>query len=385
MGARADQQGRPLKPPGRVRRTPRVNRFVRTGLIALTCVMVVVTVLGVGVWTWRSTPTDPSADEPVHANPIRRRLVMVEGKQIPLPAGDWYLAAHVVPEDRASDRAGDRAAVSQVLLRVRDRRVDAAVLVQANRFGRPSIWGLAPGCKRTLFADRRILYASDHDGACAYAGFVDGTVSAANDAVDPAWRRAQRDAVDRGWNLPASWMMVSYRISDPMDAMQVRYLFHPWSGDDAKMPVSTTVRRVFGERLVAWMDESWPAIALGFRGRLDRAGDNGGDGSIIGDWTNVNGGWPRVPGNGADHPPARPTPAPGARAVTAPVMESLTDFGVAWLYLGNVAAAGTLSALAAVARGAVSVTHDAVWSMIASPSVPDLALPGVGAETALPR
>lgn len=343
--------------------------------------------------------TDPPEGDPVVASPFKRRLVSVEGKQVPLPAGDWYLAAHVVPEDRGVDRSADRgadrgvdraaarAAVSQVLLRVRDRRVDAAVLVQVNRPGRPSIWGLAPGCKRGLFADRRVLYASDHDGACSYAGFVDGTASAANETVDPAWRRAQREAVDRGWNLPSSWMLVSYRITDPMDAMQIRYLFHPWAGDDTKMPASTTVRRVFGERLVAWMDDSWPAIALGFRGRLDRAGDNGTDKPPVGDWTNPDAVWPRWSGSGAEPPApvARETRSSGARAVTAPAVASLADFGVAWLYLGNAAAAGTLSVLTAVAKGVVSVTHDVVWSVIEQPAERDLALPGVGTETGLPR
>lgn len=372
-----------MKVPKRVRRVPRIHRFVRTGLIVLTSVMAVVSVLAVGMWALDSLATDPSEGEPVRASPVKRRLITVEGKQVPLPAGDWYLAAHVVPEDRATDRA----AVSQVLLRVRDRRVDAAVMVQVNRPGRPSIWGLAPGCKRAVFADRRILYASDHDGACSYAGFVDGTASAGNEVVDPAWRRAQREAVDRGWNLPVSWMLVSYRITDPMDAMQIRYLFHPWAGDDVKMPVSMTVRRVFGERLVAWMDESWPAIALGFRGRLDRAGENGGDKSPVSDWTNVDATSPRGSGSGGERPAdvAGATRASGAQAVTAPVVASLADFGVAWLYLGNTAAAGTLSVLSAIARGAVSVTHDVVWSVIEQPSVRDLALPGVGTETALPR
>jgi len=360
----------------------RINRIVRTGLIVTTSVMVVVTVLVAGVWTWRSLATDPSDGEPVHGAAIMRPVVSVEGKQVPLPAGDWHLAAHVVPEDRAADRAG----VSQVLLRVRDRKVDAAVLVQVNRQGRPSGWGLAPNCKRTLFADRRIHYASDHDGACAYAGFIDGTASEANTAIDPAWRRAQREAVDRGWNMPASWMLVSYRITDPMDSMQVRYLFHPWAVEETTMPVSTTVRRVLGERLAAWMDQSWPAIALGFRGRLDLGAENG-SGRSLGDWNSIDTAWPRGPGSIAE--PAGSASggvrSSGTRALTYPVFASLADFGVAWFYLGNAAAAGTLSVLTTLARGAVSVTHDVAWYVIDPPTVHDLALPGVGLETALPR
>jgi uncharacterized membrane protein len=345
--------------------------------------MVVVTVLSVGMWAWRSTATDPSDGEPISASPFKRRVVTVEGKQVPLPAGDWYLAAYVVPEDRG----GDRAAVSQVLLRVRDRRVDAAILIQVNRPGRPSIWGLAPGCKRSLFADRRTVYASDHDGACAYAGFIDGTASAGNEAIDPAWRRAQRESVDRGWNLPTSWMLVAYRITDPMDAMQIRYLFHPWATDEVRMPASMTVRRVFGERMVAWMDESWPAIALGFRGRLDRVGDIGSDTPLVGDWTNPDAAWSRGSGSGGDLASVGSVTASasGGRAVSGPVVASLADFGVAWYYLGNAGAAGALSALTAAARGVASVTHDLLWSVIEQPSVHDLALPGVGTETALPR
>lgn len=360
------------------RRAVVMYKLVRITLVGVASVMILVTAAGLGVVTWQSLATDPAGGEPIQAATPPRRVLTVEGKQVVLPPGTWHVAAHFSREGTPSVDAP----VSMVLLQVRNRTVMAAVLVQASRQGVPAPWGLAPGCQDAAFAYRQTLYASDHDGACAYAAFVDGTSSLSSADVDAAWRRAQREAVDQGWSMPASWMLVTYRITDPMDSLQVKYLFHPWPVADASMPVSAMLRRVYGERMAAWMTASWPAVTAGFRGRIGAAED-----------------WPMTDWTRGDTPlsqqplqQAAMTDAVrdsighfGAKTVGYHVLASMTDFVVAWGYLGSAAAAAGLSALGAMANGAVYVAQEIAWTYMDEPAAANRALPGAGQEMPLPR
>ena len=282
---------------------------------------------------------------------------------MPLPPGEWHELARVTEEAEAA----------AVLVRLDGRDADAAVLVRVNRLGRKVGWGLSPPCLSRDYEPSRVLHASDHDGFCVYASYVDGTGPQTGVAIDAAWRQAMQAAVDRGWNVPRTWLSVTYRLVDPFDSMQVRYLFHPWPASEMKPAESTAWRRVQAERLTRWMDSATPVIGLGFRDRLrDGLGAELPDPALI--ETSENGAAPVVVPQGP----------PTWRAFTSRLSSALADFGVFWVFTGNPLTATAIAGSKFVAQGATGITHDALWSWLAAgPVTSDL--PGAGAERPLPR
>lgn len=342
----------------------RVRLFV--GILAVLGILGGLALVAIGMPGLSDDP--PAAASPRPASPVIHRLA---GKQVPLPPGNWQ----VVAERVSPERDGIGPVASMVLFRLNDRIVDAAVLVQANPAGVASDWGLAPGCLRDGFQPRQVHYASDHDGGCAYAAFVDTSVVTGAHSFDPAWRRAEREAVDQGWRMPQSWLSVTYRITDPQDGLQLRYLFHPWPIEEARVPSSPAWRRVYAQRVAGWMEASWPRVAAAFRGRLDTARE-----ATLPDWERNEMSAP-LPPNGLSRIEAARQEE--ARAASRRVATTLTEFGVGWLYLGSAAAGGTLALLNAAASGVVGAAHDMVWGWT-NPAIPSRPLPGVGGEERLP-
>ena len=95
--------------------------------------------------------------------PTVSAVFATQGKQVPLPPGEWVVMQGVVSP--TGPRTGEIAApvASTALFHLRGHRVDAAMLVQVNPEGAASNWGLAPGCTRQDFYWARIRYTSDHD------------------------------------------------------------------------------------------------------------------------------------------------------------------------------------------------------------------------------
>ena len=341
-------------------------------MLALLCLV------GVTVWAVRERASAPANPVETRVEPVRQARnppTRIESRQVPLPPGDWRMLARIPAEGEESQAPQ----ASMVLVRLNGRDVDAAVLVQVNRLGHRVHWGLPPACARDDFIPRRVLYASDHDGSCAYAAFADGTGPLTGVPIDPAWQRAMREAVDRGWNVPATWLAVVFRKTDPEDALQIRYLFHPWPIEQSQPPISAAWRRIQADRLALWIEATAPRVSAAFRDRL-RSGLE----ATLGD--------PEQPPSKDDDPPKdRDAAAPDeasrtgtARAMSYRMFASMADVGVLWLYLGNAVTASTLATLEFAAQGATSATHEYVWSLLA-PSLAQNDLPGVGVETPLPR
>ncbi len=181
-------------------------------------------------------------------NDLFRGMIAVEGKEIPLPAGEWRLAGRAVSA-AADDGGSQRSIVSVALVRLHGMAVDAAVLVQTNRLDTDAAWGKATACDRSDLYFARIRYASDHDGSCAYAAYVDASVP--RDSTDAAWQQTLLRGAGTGWHFPSHWVEAAYRITDPRDAIQVRYLFDVPAGADGRLP------RPAVRALVAWTEASW--------------------------------------------------------------------------------------------------------------------------------
>ena len=140
---------------------------------------------------------------------------------------------------------GNAPVVSTVLVRLHGHRVDAAMLVQVNPPDATSNWGLARGCERQDFYYAQVRYSSDHDGACSYVTYVTPWTASAP-TVDDAWRLSMQEAVDNGWDVPQQWLAAVYRVTDPVDALQVRYLFDPAQGEPLQKEITARRGRASG-------------------------------------------------------------------------------------------------------------------------------------------
>jgi len=300
---------------------------------------------------------------PAHGPILAHPPPGIEARQIPLPPGEWREVGRVTQEREAA----------VVLMRVHGRDVDAAVLARVNRLGQRVAWGLPPPCLSTDYEPRRVVYASDHDGACVYASFVDGTGPLTGVTIDPAWRSAIQEAVDRGWNVPTTWLSATFRVVDPLDGLQLRYLFHPWPVEDTRPPESAAWRRIQSERLGTWIEAAVPVVSLAYRGRFRDWKDAAlPDPALIDTSVRI-------------APPEEPVSQPySLRGITARVAALLSDFGVLWAFTGNPVTASAVAGAKFAAQGATGLTHEAVWSWLLSSSAPT-DLPGAGVETPLPQ
>jgi uncharacterized membrane protein len=280
-------------------------------------------------------------------------VISVEDKQVPLPEGEWHLAGRA-----ATSADPQRNVLSVALVRLRGMEVDAAVLIQTNKLDTDAAWGKATACDRTDLYFARIRYASDHDGSCAYAAYVDA--AARRDTTDPAWQQAMLHGAGSSWRFPSNWMLAAYRITDPRDAIQVRYLFRPANGAD-KASVGA---------LVAWTEASWRAVGSGFRNRLG-----------------VHEGLPDWRATGASATP-RPQAGEetsqvahlGTKTITYRIFGTITDLSVNYLWLGSLPSAGGLAIVGAVASSTLYFVHELVWGHFEHPEMLVGDLPGVGVE-----
>jgi len=207
-------------------------------------------------------PAQPPAGNPPasEATDAVRTMLALEEKQVPLPEGEWQLFGTAVSAGKSDSGRSTGPVVSMVLLRLRENTANAAILIQTNKADTgATAWGRPTGCERTDFYASRIRYASDHDGSCSYVAFVNA-MSQSGTPVDPAWRDAVHQAAAMGVRLPAHWLVAAYRVTDPRDALQVRYYF--------PLPATGPVPRDQIESLVAWSNLAWTSVGSGFRNRL---------------------------------------------------------------------------------------------------------------------
>lgn len=279
-----------------------------------------------------------------------RDAVVIEGKSVPLPAGEWIPAALGVPMPGVA---------SLSLLQVRDGRVAGALLVQASRAGGDAGggWGTASACRRTDLPFARVRYASDHDGSCAWTAVVEGTEGV---MIDPAWAGALTLARGRGWSLPQRWGAAAIRVSDPVDAIQVRYALPLDPG--AGLPPGLT----------GWTEAAWERVE---RGKLNQPA------AVA---------TPLPPLDDLSSPPSAVSDGEEEGGLPRAVWKTLTfrgivttlDFTTNVLVIGNVVTAALLSAWGTVTGPWIYLAHELAWDHYGTPAEPQLDLPGIGVEGA---
>lgn len=310
-------------------------RFAGSGIIALNLLVT-------------AAQAEPPPSDPQQV--ALRGVVNINGIQVPLPPGEWALAAQVPAATETT---------SMLLLRRVGETVDAGVLIQAAQPGAATAWGLAPGCGRHELVFTHTRYQSNHDGSCAYVARVDDATTTT--AADPAWLEGRQGITQHGWSLPRRWGVATLRVTSPRTAVQVRYFF----------PLERA--RTEWTALADWTQEIWDQVERGTHNQL-------------------------VPGTSLpdfviERPPA-PPPAEAAAPEPDPATEQMqilavraavatATFASYLVFLGSAWTAAGLTALSIGMPSLAAGSQDWAESWLGV-TTPPLDLIGIGTELAAP-
>jgi uncharacterized membrane protein len=168
------------------------------------------------------------------------RVLRVDGKEVPLPAGSWVVGA-----DAASDWTDPKIGAfgylrTIVLLRIVGTRVDTLIEVNTNALPTTDGWGMAADCSRKDLILAVTRYRAGWDGSCYFV-----THALLTAAPAPAWRQTREYAGRRGLQLSRTWLSAGFRAADRSDVLDVRFYFAPES------------RGIEGETIERWQDSGW--------------------------------------------------------------------------------------------------------------------------------
>ncbi len=203
-----------------------------------------------------------------------RNHVLLDGKQVPLPHGEWTIFGLGV-QDFDMPALGAFGAVRSMVLVQRDgRRVVAVAEINTNVLPVSDGWGRAGACARGQQFLLVTRYLTGWDTSCL---FIQPTrLTGAGPAT---WHAARRLAATSGLTLPELALSVGLRLSDRQDIIDLRFHFDPslfgagldagaWSTEAVKGDLA---RLEAVGRLAAWVLGFDGLIAPGLRNAIGEA------------------------------------------------------------------------------------------------------------------
>jgi len=189
----------------------------------------------------------------------------VDGKQVPLPPGDWTLLAQQPGDD----------ATQTVLAELDGKRLAGLVVIRSNPHATKNILGTTAECARIDIYYSVNRYDTPLDGFCSYAKPVTPDWT---DGSGP-WAGITRLLVDRGVDLPPVLTMVGARARTRENFLDVRFppdpatlaLSLPDQGLAASRMANSAALREYVAALQSWADLLQEPLELGVRGRLPAA------------------------------------------------------------------------------------------------------------------
>jgi uncharacterized membrane protein len=178
----------------------------------------------------------------------------VDGKQVPLPEGDWTVLA--------SEHTA--AATGTLLGRIEDAHLLGLAIIHTNPSRTVAIFGTSPDCLRRDLAFAVVRYDTPEDGYCTYGKQV---MLGGPPEQNPLWAKAREKLAADGVKVPQAMMMAGARARTRENFLDARYYFAPMQAgrDDAWMTPDPVAA------LQAWADLAQRGLELGVRGRLPAA------------------------------------------------------------------------------------------------------------------
>lgn len=202
----------------------------------------------------------------------------IAGKQVPLPAGRWLLAAHQLGRYAGGERVGAYGAIhNAVLVQAESGRVTAKIEIHTNALPVTDGWGIAGDCERTDLPIATVRYKAGWDGSCFFLTHTTGDRSRT-----PAARAAAAFIAERGLETPPEWLTVGFRVANRSDVIDIRLHFAPalWSlpDHDGRWPASPWIaerlerdpaRLAVARSLTQWAVGFSGLVEAGIKNRLD--------------------------------------------------------------------------------------------------------------------
>ncbi len=190
-------------------------------------------------------------------------VLEIAGKQVPLPPGAWEVAA--TGEQPATAEQAPFGVVRSAILLLRDgERVRALLEVNANDIAVSGGWA-SPCGNDPLPPQRRLLYRSQYDAACAETGAV-----RPDSAGPPAWQETRTAIARAGLQLPETMLTAIALCADRQDFLEVRLHLREVPGADeaarqqALLDWATTYAALLDEglsRRIGRLVLDWPGRA----------------------------------------------------------------------------------------------------------------------------
>jgi hypothetical protein len=199
-------------------------------------------------------------------------VLLVAGKQVPLPEGNWVIAGRASGTVIRGDGVGSYGAIQNIILfRIAPTgALDAMAEINTNDLPVVDGWGIAADCQRRDLVLTVVRSRTGWDATCFFVTHTEWQQAGDSSMeMPPAWLEAKDFAAKRGLRLPASTVTAGFRVSNRRDVIDVRfhYLVDPPATEDAGWAASPWARdkiqqdhrRLAFDRGVA----EWSAMMIG--------------------------------------------------------------------------------------------------------------------------
>ena len=153
--------------------------------------------------------------------------LVLGGKSVPLPAGQWTVAGLGAGTADTSFSSRAPGLIWNVVLfrpTADGRQLDAMIELNINELSISDGWGMASDCSRSDLALSVVRYKAGWDSSCF---FVTHTLFSEKNPTTPAWAQATLLAQQKGWQIPNTAVTAGARASNRRDVIDVRYHFTP--------------------------------------------------------------------------------------------------------------------------------------------------------------
>jgi uncharacterized membrane protein len=212
-------------------------------------------------------------------------LALDGGRQVPLPAGNWIVAA-----DATTGYEGERIGAfgrmrNTVLFRMEGQAVTAVAEVNTNLLPTTDGWGIARDCERRDLILSVVRYKAGWDASCFFIGHTHAPASQAGAEGTPAaWQSAVAHAARSGGALPPGYVTAGFRAANRSDVVDLRIHFAPatlglapetpparWRDSPwhAERIVTDQPRLAAAQALGAWALPFSALVDNGLKGRLE--------------------------------------------------------------------------------------------------------------------
>jgi hypothetical protein len=222
----APMQRRAMKPLMRLvhRRPAGQRRMVLLQALSIAVAACLANVAAAGPAMAQTDANQPAAADAGGASATFTNVFVFGRKQVALPAGTWQLVSrHFATLDELSG-TGYGAIESAVLFQTDENAVAGFIIVRRNVIPIEGGWGISTDCARD---DIYQTLTFDESADRPFCGFVTHVLTDVSATSDEAWKEAVDVARNRKLDLPTTWLMAGFRISDQSDILDVRYNFNP--------------------------------------------------------------------------------------------------------------------------------------------------------------